>query len=279
MVCIYFKDMSVLKKIRWCILVFICCFFLSYSKSISGGSARVKTLDLFYLNAYGESRTYQIFAYFSNGVPASTSPVVKPKDIGNSIHHVAWPSAVMVDTNEILLFLSALEDGFWKRVYLLRSKDGLNFGTAVLVFEASEEEPFGIGPTHVTYDPGTEEPFIMFYQKRGHLGPGSSIHLARSKDGRSWKLYGEVLHATGPEEAAGLSISWACRRRDGEWVLFYQRFASIHSGSAAIVLKPDLLGLKEIRANMLEGDGVAVSIIRAEAGQKKMLVDRPAQFV
>jgi hypothetical protein len=158
---------------------------------------------------------------------------------------------------------------------LLKSTDGLNFGAPVVAFEASAEEPFGIGPTHVTYDPGTAEPFILFYQKRGKFGPGTSINLARSKDARSWKRYGEVLKADGPGEAAGLSISWACRRLNGEWVFFYQRFSSIHAGSAALARKPDLLGSRLYRTTMIENDGIATSVIRAEAGQNRMLVDRP----
>jgi len=271
----YFKVMSLSKKLGRCILAFICWLLVCFSAPITGGITRGETLDLFYLNSFGESKTYQISAYFSNGLPASTLPVVTPKSIGNSVEHVAWPSAVMVDNDEVLLFVSAFEGGFWKRVYLLRSKDGLNFGSAFVVFEASYEEPFGIGPTHVTYDPGTEEPFIMFYLKRGQLGPGPSINLARSKDGRVWKRYGEVLHAKGPEEAAGLSISWACRRLDGEWILFYQRCASIYAGSAGLARKPDLLGITEYRVTMLEGDGVAISVVCATAKQNKMLVDRP----
>ena len=239
-----------------------------------GSQSEHESLDFFYLNAFGESKTYQVFAYRPDGIPASPLPVVTPKSIGASIQHVAWPSAVRVG-NEILLFVSAFESGSWKRLYLLKSKDGLNFGFAEIAFEASKEEPFGIGPAHVTYDARAQEPFILFYQKRGPQGPGSSINLARSRDGKIWKRYGEILHAKGPDEAAGISISWACQRMDGEWILFYQRFPTVYAGSAAFVRKPDLLGTVEYRTTMLTGDGVAIGVIRAEAGQKKMLVDRP----
>lgn len=186
--------------------------------------------DVWYLNGSGPGTPPQLWAFGDDGLPLSADPVVA---VSAKLRAIAWPSAVRVGS-AIRLYASAYSGG-WNTVRLWRSEDGVTFADLGAVFAADVSEPHGVGPTHVMYEPGAPEPYTMYYVVRGPSGPGGVIAVATSRDGTSWTRKGTVLSASLPEEASGLSVSYACRRDDGDRVLVYHGYSLNATKGVAIV--------------------------------------------
>ena len=186
-----------------------------------------------FLNGLGYSSTYTVSAFGSDGrlLPHASNLT--------AVEHVAWPSAID-DRRSLKVYASVFDGTLWSQVGLWESPsfDPTQMHFVGNVKAALPEEPYGIGPTHVGYDPTRSggQPYLMWYLVRGPFGPGYTIRLATSPDGLVWVSGPEVLWATQTEEAAGLSISYACRLRSGQWVLFYHAYLSLTQGYAMIAL-------------------------------------------
>ena len=183
-----------------------------------------------YLNGMGPSAPYQIWAYRDDGFPSSIKPVI-PLPSGASA--LAWPSAIQVGS--IVRVYASVKYESWSAVRLWTSHDGINFADQGVVFTSNSDEPHGIGPTYVMYEPSVSEPYKMYYLVRGASGPGPSIAVATSTDGINWTRYGKVISASLTEEAGGLSMSYACRRANGNYVLVYHGYSSDLSKGVALV--------------------------------------------
>lgn len=183
-----------------------------------------------YLNATGPSAPYQIWALDDDGTPKTVAPVIAPPA---GALHVAWPSAIQVGAT-IRVYASAYIGG-WNVVRLWTSSDGITFTDQGTVFAADTSEPYGVGPAHVTYDPSLATPWSLFYLVRSASGPGPSIAVATSADGITWARQGVVLTASLPEEAGGLSMTYACRRANGDYVMVYHGYSADHSKGVALI--------------------------------------------
>jgi hypothetical protein len=173
------------------------------------------------LNAQGDLHRYLIVEYGADGAPRDPEPLAHP-DTAGAIH-LAWPSYIL-DHGERRLLVFMFRDGRWGALGLWREgADGM-LGFEGVVFEAGEDEPHGIGPGHVGYLPGVDEPYHLYYLIRGPVGPGLEVRLATSPDGRTWTRHGTVYTAQAPNEAFGLGPSHVCRTPKGEWLLLYQGF-------------------------------------------------------
>ncbi len=231
-----------------------------------------------YLNAYGLARTYQIARFDDAGFPSPVDPVIRPSGAGFDAVHVAWPSAVRVGARA-LVFASGNDGERWGAVGLWTSSDGVKFRREGPVFSASGSEPHGIGPAHVSYDPTLGEPFGMYFLIRGPDGPGPAIGYATSIDGRSWTRRGTALVARGIEEAAGLSVSYACRLSTGRWVLFYQGNRTLKEAAALVATAEQPGGPFVRRTVLMRGDGVEVRVISGSRGTNFVVVDNAARLV
>jgi hypothetical protein len=178
--------------------------------------AQAKT---WYLNGAGPGAPYQLWAFGDDGLPLSTEPIV---EAGGDARHVAWPSAIQ--EGSITRVYASVNTGKWDEVRLYSSEDGLKFDDQGVVFSANESEPYGIGPTYVMRDPSGPNRYVMYYLVRGAGGPGESIAVATSPDGLKWTREGNVISASLPEEAGGLSMSYACRMASGEMVLLFHGY-------------------------------------------------------
>jgi hypothetical protein len=180
-----------------------------------------------YLNAQGPSTPYQLWAFGDDGLPLHAAPVITPPP---GAQHVAWPIAIRVGT-EVRVYAS-IYDGGWNKLRLWTSTDGLSFTDRGTVFAADGDEPFGIGPAHIMYDAST---YVMYYAVRSASGPSPDIAIATSTDGLTWARQGVAISASLPEEAGGLSMSYACRMADGNYALFYHGYNSDLSKAVALV--------------------------------------------
>ena len=186
-----------------------------------------------FVNGLGYNNTYTVSAFGSDG---RRWPHASPLTAGA---HVAWPSAID-DRRSLKVYASVFAGTRWSQVGLWASPsfDPTRMQFVGNVKAALPEEPYGIGPTHVGYDPARSggQPYLMWYLVRGPCGPGSTLRLATSPDGLAWVSGPEVLWATQAEEAAGLSISYACQLPSGQWVLFYHAYLSLTQGYAMMAL-------------------------------------------
>ena len=83
-----------------------------------------------------------------------------------------------------------------------------------------------MGPAHVLIDPEAAEPFSVIYLVRGSAGPGSTIAVATSADGVKWNRRGPLISKSQPQEAGGLTMSYACRQQGGDWAVFYSGYSA-----------------------------------------------------
>lgn len=192
---------------------------------------------LYALNAQGEAGRYMIVEYEADGAPVGPTPLAHP-DIA-AAGHLAWPSYIL-DDGERRLFAFLFRDGRWDALGLWQEGAEGMLGFDGVVFEAGEDEPHGIGPGHVGYLPGVDEPYHLYYLVRGPAGPGFEVRLATSSDGRTWTRHGTVYTARSPFEAYGLGPSHVCRTPQGEWLLLYQGFPdSAHEFGLAMAAAAD----------------------------------------
>ena len=133
-----------------------------------------------FLNGLGYNRTYTVSAFGSDG---RLLPHASNLTAGE---HVAWPSAID-DRRSLKVYASVFDGTLWSQVGLWESPsfDPTQMHFVGNVKAALPEEPYGIGPTHVGYDPTRSggQPYLMWYLVRGPFGPGYTIRLATSPDG------------------------------------------------------------------------------------------------
>lgn len=212
-----------------------------------------------YLNGQGPSTPHQIWAFADDGLPLQASPVITPP-AGTT--HVAWPIAIRVGS-EVRVYASVF-NGSWNTLRLWTSTDGINFTDQGTVFTADGDEPFGVGPAMIMYDAGT---YVLYYLVRGASGPGSDIAVATSTDGIKWTRQSVVISATLPEEAGGISMSYACRMANGNYALFYHGYSvDLSKGVALVATSSDRLSAFGNRAIIRSWDGMS-STITANSGE------------
>ncbi|KRP85966.1 hypothetical protein AOQ73_36425 [Bradyrhizobium pachyrhizi] len=76
---------------------------------------------------------------------------------------------------------------------------------------------------------------MIYYLDRA----SKQIKLATSADGMSFTRHGAVITPSLPEEEAGLSMSYACRRANGEYVIFYHGYYNDTKNAVALVATAD----------------------------------------
>ena len=188
-----------------------------------------------YLNGRSAQNPYQIWAMGDDGLPSAVTPAVP---ISGNVANIAWPSTVQ-EGSVTRIYASTYVSGKWSDVHLYTSTDGLNFSDQGIVFSANANEPYGIGPSHIMRDPDGPDPYVMYYLVRGPSGPGSSIGVATSDDGITWTRRGIVVSSSLPEEAGGLSLSYACRDSMGDIVLVYHGYdAGLDKGVPIVATAP-----------------------------------------
>lgn len=220
-----------------------------------------------YLNGKGASNNYQIWAFGDDGFPLSLDPVILPP---SGVTHLAWPSAVR-EGSIVRTYVSAYSGG-WNTIRLYTSPDGLSFTDQGVIFSADASEPYGVGPAYVMRDAGGPDPYVLFYLVRGAGGPGNRIAVATSSDGISWTRRGSVISASLPQEADGLSMSYACKTQAGQYVLAYHGYyAGLTKGAA-------LLATAAAPTSSFSGKIIAklpdefASVLTATAGQNTATV-------
>ncbi len=167
------------------------------------------------LNVQGVDRRYRLFEFTESGRP--WRPITADR-----FQHVAWPSAVKIE-NTTFVYASIYDGAHWSSVHRWKTNTTGQWVYDRMIFSANREERFGIGPTHILYDPKDEQPYTMFYLVRGPAGPGQKINVARSNDGVTWHRIHTAITPTLPEERSGLSVSYACKMGDTIF-LFYQAY-------------------------------------------------------
>ncbi|WP_141700710.1 hypothetical protein [Methyloceanibacter superfactus] len=218
---------------------------------------------MWYLNGKGTDTPYGIWAFGEDGLPLAAAPVVRATDAET---HIAWPSAIK-DGPTTRLYASVYNEG-WKTVRLYTASHGVEFIDQGPVFAANGDEPYGIGPAYVMRDPAGPDPYVMYYLVRGQRGPGNDIAVATSPDGRTWTRHGVILSASLPEEAGGLSVSYACRERSGAMVLLYQGYdADLAKGVALVATAPGPTSGFSDRVIIKSWDGFSATV-RGIAGEK-----------
>jgi hypothetical protein len=225
-----------------------------------------------YLNTYGLSQQYSISRFNDSGHPVPSTPVIRPSRQGFDKVHIAWPSAIRTPDG-IHVYASGFDGQMWKAIGLWTSNDGIVFRRRGPVFAASQNEPHGIGPSHVWYDPAAAEPFGLYFLVRGPSGPGQAIAYATSRDGRVWARRGIVLTADRQEEEAGVSMSYACRSRSGEWVFFYQGYPNLNEGVAMVATADRPEGPFDRKAVLMRGDNVSARVRHGRRRENFVVVD------
>jgi hypothetical protein len=229
---------------------------------LTANLAQAETPRQWFLNGNGTNETYQIFEFTDSGLPRSVTPVASPVE---PLQHVAWPSAIQVG-DERWLLASGFDGTSWETIYRWVSTDNETFSAEGPWFSADASEPFGIGPAHVMFDPDAEESFIVIYLVRGESGPGSTIAVATSADGQAWTRSGAVISQSLPQEAGGLTMSYACQMQDGDWALFYSGYSEDLTHAAALVATgPSLFEPMTRKAVLFEGDDATTSLSANQA--------------
>lgn len=175
-------------------------------------------------NSYGVEGRYQVFTFSKRGVP-------KRRVSGR--YDSAWPSAIQIG-RKLHVFASVRRGNRWTEVRRWTSISGGAFRDDGAVLTEGPGEPHGIGPATVTFDGNV---FRAFYLVRGKGGPGGSIGLAVSADGRSFRKVGTVFEA-GPEAAGGIAVSYACTDGPRSY-LFLHSYEPGHKVAASAVATSD----------------------------------------
>ncbi|MCA1396396.1 hypothetical protein [Bradyrhizobium sp. BRP56] len=184
-----------------------------------------------FLNGLGSSGIYHIWEFGDDGLVSSLTPALSPPD---GVLHLAWPSAIAPDAHTRRLYASAYTTDWFE----LRLWTSTNEGAWIpqgIAFQSDASEPGGIGPAQVVYEPGAAEPYMIYYLDRA----SKQIKLATSVDGMTFTRHGAVITPSLPEEASGLSISYACRRANGEYVIFYHGYYNNTQNAVALVATAD----------------------------------------
>ena len=210
------------------------------------------------LNNQGTDGRYRIFIFSNEGL--RLRPVTADK-----FQHVAWPSAIR-HGELVYVFASAYEDGGWRRIHRWKSSDRVSYEYDGVVFEASDEERFGIGPAHVMFDPSAEYPFTMYYLVRGRDGPGNEIRVATSKDGASWSRVGIAITKKIPFESGGLSVSYACKFEDRVFLFFHGYSRDLKRAVSLVAESKNGIDFTNRRV-ILKPDGFGTTIM-AKSGKK-----------
>ncbi len=168
-------------------------------------------------------------------------------------------------------YASVYNEG-WKTVRLYTASHGVEFIDQGPVFAANGDEPHGIGPAYVMRDPEGSDLYVMYYLVRGPEGSGDYIAIATSPDGKAWTRRGIAISASLPEEAGGLSISYACRQSSGEMVLLFHGYdAGLAKGVALVATAPDPTSKFSDKAIIKSWDGFS-GTVTGNAGEHDGLV-------
>lgn len=231
------------------------------------GAARAETQ--WFLNGNGTDNTYRIWQFADDGLPLTT-PVVLPPP---GYRHVAWPSAVRIgDARHV--YASVYDGKKWGEIHLWQD-DGKGFDHRGARFVADPvAEPHGVGPAQLVYEPAEPEPYALYYLVRGAAGPGQAIALATSKDGATWTRRGNVITATLPEEASGLTMSYACRASDGDFVLAYSGYFEGAAKAAALAVKGPREGPFTDKTVIARPDGFQATVTTGPAENFGLFPDR-----
>lgn len=192
--------------------------------------------ELFFLNVCcdtGGSGKYRIARFGADGLQNPPTPVIHANNIGAGISGVAWPSALKVG-EEVWIYASRLGGSGWWDVGLWKSSDdGKTFSLYGATLTPDSTESAGVGPAQVFYDDSSPRPFKMIYLVRG-TPVGTKLRLADSADGQTWARVGDVLTASEPFEAIGVSPSWVMKLDSGEWALYYHGYETFDKAHAVV---------------------------------------------
>lgn len=192
--------------------------------------------EQFFLNVCcdaGGSGKYRIARFGADGIQNPPTPVIHANNIGAGISGVAWPSALKVG-EEVWIYASRLGGSGWWDVGLWKSSDdGKTFSLYGAALTPDSSEPEGVGPAQVFYDGSSPRPFKMIYLVRGSP-VGTKLRLADSVDGQAWTRVGDVLTASEPFEATGVSPSWVMKLDSGEWALYYHGYETVDKAHAVV---------------------------------------------
>lgn len=249
---------------------------------------------IWYLNTNGIAKKYTI-SRFVGGNPDPVSPVIWPSGSGFDSTHIAWPTAVDINGG-VWVYATGYDGGKWGAVGLWKSLDGKNFTRHGPVLTAGVGEPYGIGMSHILYDPeDTSAPFKMWFSIRSARGPATAIGYATSADGESFTRRGTAMPASESTESTGITVDNVCQMANGDWALFYTAFPNINQASARIATASSPAGPFSGKQTIFDPDGTVVSILtgalrrstvlsvaspsEVNVGQSFVIIDGPQEEV
>jgi len=243
---------------HWLVFIALATTILSASR---GAPAELLGETHWFLNSRGQDSAYGISEFFDSGLPVRLPRVVTVRDAPKGTRHVAWPTAIRHDGGTYL-FASLRRGRRWDGVGLWTRRGDGDFQFQDVVLTANEDEPNGVGPAHVAYDPAAPAPFLMYYLVRGRRGPGFRVALATSRDGRRWTRRGSVMQADAESERAGFAPSYLCRDRAGRYLLFYMAYPDedLSKGVAMLARSDDPAGPFAIKQVIYRNDDLRVAI-------------------
>lgn len=197
------------------IVLYVLFFMLPYDQAIAEGYVG---------NTFGIEGKYRIFEFLPSGQPL--------KPVTNAETSRAWPSAIKFH-GITRVFASEYSGAKWGSIKLYTSTGGVYSETATVYIADRVSEQYGIGPSTVTYD-GNK--YRSYYLIRGPNGPGSSIGLAISSDGLTFKKVGVVFRSSSYD----LSLSYVCTNEKTTYLLL-QRYNNDHTEAVSIIAASDNL--------------------------------------
>lgn len=194
---------------------------------------RVFALALAFLAATTAAEEYLINAQVSSTytvwVVDSNRDAVHQISTPSGYSHTVWPSGVIAADGSYHVFASVRATAYnevahWKTTTSPPATWWTDLSYQGIVFAANGTEPNGIGPTHVSYVPGSG-PFVMIYLVRGASGPGASLKTATSTDGTTWVRQG-TTYSGFVDGGTGLTMSYACELDDGQVAIFLSEYST-----------------------------------------------------
>ncbi len=229
----------------------------------------------FVLNQYGNNRTYTVAVFGSDGLPTRVGDAIRGDPIPEA-RHIAWPSAIQRG-DQVLIFASVFRERWLDVGLWLVEAASIRFEG--IVFSARPDERFGIGPIHVAFDSTRPTPFLLYYLVRGPDGPGRTIAVAESKNGRKWRRLGTVYRGQGADERYGVSPAFLCAQ-DGRYLLFLMGYPDqgFEDGIAMMAVAPQPIGPFSRSTVMATPDHQRSTIRPVARGMMAVQVDDSAEI-